>query len=345
MQIRHRGRDITLTKRGRYFQAVWYENGKRQRKSTSERTEANAIEAAKVLVDRRRRQSTEMRMSDALEKIWRERWQYQASDHRVTYFKQAMELWGDVLLADITRDMLVHLRNHFEAMPISEKTVNRRMQTVQSVLRAAYNDWEVLDKTPPRLKLRKESRGRYRYLTDDEITALLNAADPPFDLVYRFLIETGVRPGNELYGVTWAMVDTQYQRLSLLAAITKTGEPRTMPLSDDLLADLLETRGDANRNDPIFPSLTKAKMRRQWMKLRVRLDLEDDPDFVPYALRHTCATRLINAGVPTSTVQKWLGHTSITTTEHYLNQSPTDLDRYRDVASVSGIVSKRDAKA
>lgn len=339
MQVHHRGTEVRLTKRGRYYQAVWTEDGQRQRKSTGASDPEAAIAAAKAMVEKRLRQSTEMRLSDALDKIWRERWQYQASTHRVTYFKDAIELWGDVRLADVTRDMLLHLRRHFEATGISEKTVNRRMQSIMSVFRAAHYEWDVLDTAPPRIKLTKEKPGRYRYLSDDEIRRLFDVVDDDYRLVFRFLLETGVRPGKELYGVTWSMIDQQYERLVLPGDITKTDYARTVPLDSELLDALLATRGDAGRNDPVFPWLTKAILRREWNKVRIRMELEDDPEFVPYTLRHTCATRLVNAGVPTSTVQKWLGHRNITTTEHYLNQAAADLDQYRALASVSKIVS------
>ena len=36
-----------------------------------------------------------------------------------------------------------------------------------------------------------------------------------------------------------------------------------------------------------------------------------------HGLRHTCATLLIHQGVPITTVQKLLGHTSVKTTEIY----------------------------
>lgn len=36
-----------------------------------------------------------------------------------------------------------------------------------------------------------------------------------------------------------------------------------------------------------------------------------------YGTRHTCATLLVHQGVPITTVQKLLGHTSVKTTEIY----------------------------
>ena len=49
-----------------------------------------------------------------------------------------------------------------------------------------------------------------------------------------------------------------------------------------------------------------------------------DPQFVIHALRHTCATRLMAAGVDVVTVQHWLGHKDISTTMRYATLCQSD---------------------
>ena len=79
----------------------------------------------------------------------------------------------------------------------------------------------------------------------------------------------------------------------------------------------------------------RESIRYQWTQARKAMKKMDDPGFVLHSLRHTCATRLIDQGVPTSTVQKWLGHASITTTERYIQQSSETLKQYVSLVEVN----------
>jgi site-specific recombinase XerD len=58
---------------------------------------------------------------------------------------------------------------------------------------------------------------------------------------------------------------------------------------------------------------------------------DHDKEFIPYALRHTCASRLVQRGVPLTVIQKWLGHESIRVTQRYAKIRPEDLFAAVDV--------------
>lgn len=44
-----------------------------------------------------------------------------------------------------------------------------------------------------------------------------------------------------------------------------------------------------------------------------------------HALRHTCASRLVNKGIDLYVVKEWLGHSSIQVTEKYAHLAPHKL--------------------
>jgi hypothetical protein len=74
-----------------------------------------------------------------------------------------------------------------------------------------------------------------------------------------------------------------------------------------------------------------------WDCARVRLG-DAFKDVVLHTFRHTCASRLVQAGVDIVRVQKWLGHKDIKTTMIYAKLAPGDLDVAANVLEPGGNV-------
>jgi integrase len=47
-----------------------------------------------------------------------------------------------------------------------------------------------------------------------------------------------------------------------------------------------------------------------------------DPAFRFHDLRHTFGTRMARAGEPVTTIQAWLGHSDLKTTQRYMHYAP-----------------------
>ncbi len=76
-----------------------------------------------------------------------------------------------------------------------------------------------------------------------------------------------------------------------------------------------------------------ADCRAVYRKTTRCFGLSDDPQFIPYALRHTCASRLAQAGVSMMVIKEWLGHRNIATTSRYTHLAPKDLRNAAQVLS------------
>ena len=72
--------------------------------------------------------------------------------------------------------------------------------------------------------------------------------------------------------------------------------------------------------------------------VRIHLD-RNDQDFVPHICRHTCASRLVQKGVPLTVVMKWMGHKSMQTTLRYAHLCDKNLEQARDILQSKNVVT------
>lgn len=333
--VTHAGVTAGLTRRGQVYHASWTASGKRHRRSTGTGELSLARKAAKEMINATlpgRATVDSVKLSEAKKMLWNESWKNQAAGPvRRRYIEEAIESMGDIDLSAVSRQMIVRWRDSLLEAGVAKATANRKTSALLTLLRTAAQDWEMPIEVPKVKKLAERS-SRYRYLTDEEIQQLLTVAKPDYQWVFRFAIETGFRRA-EILDLTWQQIDWQEQRVWVEAETSKTDKARAVPLSDKLIRYMRE-RFDDRSHRPGPWDLTVMSLRWEWLRCKRAMGLQDDEDFVFHALRHTCATRMVNQGVPTRTAQKWLGHSSVTTTERYLNQSTRDLDLWKSHAAL-----------
>jgi integrase len=133
-----------------------------------------------------------------------------------------------------------------------------------------------------------------------------------------FLIDTGARVGEAL-GLKWG--DLTRGRATFW--ITKSGRSRTIPMtaraSDAVFSQMHPVGPFANIEYPRF--------LYDWNAVKKKVGLGDDKQIVPHILRHTCASRLVQAGIDLRRVQSFLGHQTIQMTLRYAHLATNDLDQ------------------
>lgn len=206
----------------------------------------------------------------------------------------------------------------------SDSTINRKLSCLRKVMQVAQDrgGCPVIPKVPKR----KEYQGRVRFLDSQEEVELISllrrwSRDEEADAVV-VLIDTGMRYG-EFTSVTRRDIDLQQGLISVWE--NKGDLPRSVPMTTRV-KEIVENRIalTTNATDRLFP-YPKGWLRKTWDRAATIMGLGVDKQFVPHALRHTCASRLVQRGVPLKVVQEWLGHKGISTTMRYAHLSPKNL--------------------
>ena len=209
----------------------------------------------------------------------------------------------------------------------SNATVNRKLAAISKLLRYAYN-MEWIPRVPTIIK-NKESKNRIRYLSHDEeaklVATFISMNRQDLANLCIFLVDTGCRVGEALRLEWRDIVDGAKATFW----DTKNGESRTIPLTSRVKKLIEEIKGHGDARP--FGNISQSSFNHAWNEARGLMNLSHDKEFVPHSLRHTCASRLVQAGIPILTVKEYLGHKTIQITMRYAHLSATQLV---DAASV-----------
>jgi integrase len=208
----------------------------------------------------------------------------------------------------------------------------RQTDYILSRLRRMFNlsirTWELCEKNPisgGKVKFFNVKARRDRYVTPEEEAKILESAVPRLRPAIIFSIHTGLRQ-DELLSLTWSEVNLNVGRhgeIKVRGDIAKDREDRHIPLSATARS-VLDSFPHPHRQDVrVFSGLGSSRENLNGMWYRA-LDISGINEDVPrvqritwHTLRHTFASRLVMAGVDLATVQKLMGHSSITTTMRY----------------------------
>lgn len=261
----------------------------------------------------------------------------------------ALKALGDVRVRDLTEERLKSWVKSELTAGAKQRTVNRKLSAVRSLLNWAVDDKRIdanplkaEELTAKRLGVASKKnpdaeRVDVRALTSAEEKRLRDAL--PTDGYIRPLVlvalGTGLRRG-ELLRLKWSDVDFDHNAITV--AISKSGKRRVVPFDSDVRAVLLSWRGRKYKaTAPVFAGLDGAhglvNIKRQWFAVRAAAKL---PRARFHDLRHTHASRLLNAGTPMFMVARLLGHSEERTTEIYGHLDPEGARKHVEAARSNG---------
>ncbi|WP_343213469.1 site-specific integrase [Geomobilimonas luticola] len=230
---------------------------------------------------------------------------------------------GDLTLGSINEEVVYDYITQLEATKVSTATVNRYLAALKTVLRFKKQPFDYI-------KLGREPKGRIRVITKEEETTLLNiirGATPNVrnhfyaetaDLI-EVLIDTGMRL-SEGIGIKYEDVNFETNLISIW--VNKGEKPRSVPMTNRVRR-ILERRKEGKNDGPF--TITRHQAGHAWNWARKKMGMDKDKEFIMHALRHTCASRLVNKGVDLYVVKEYLGHSTIQVTERYAHLSPDKL--------------------
>ena len=209
-------------------------------------------------------------------------------------------------------------------------TINRRLDYVLGIARALAERDQPVDQSVFRIRYLPRPESLPRHLSLDESQRLeeflhqrLNTCDPRLRLenaCLLVLLHSGLRAGE--------CVDLRFQDLDLPGKrlVVRQGKgqrDRLVYLSDSAglaVQTYLSTQAQPRRqHDPLWLQKNGKPISTEWLRdhvaqIGLALGIEN---LYPHRLRHTCATRLLNAGMDITRIQKLLGHETLSTTLIY----------------------------
>ncbi len=252
--------------------------------------------------------------------------------HVRKYKNHIKPVLGDMKLKDLKA---LHIQNLFNVLAdagLKSSTISETRYTLKNMLDFAVDN-EIMENNPCRKSLKTNIGKPSKEKSVITIDAERRLMDGKYANAYIFILQTGLRVG-ELIGLRWSDVNLTQGIIKIKRTMYfywkthewKTNEPktasgiRTVPLTSEAIS-ILKKQKMKNRCLPIIPlqwsdyvflgqngePIKNSEYDTELRKLT-------DGEFTIHALRHTFATRCIEAGMIPKTLQTILGHANVVTT-------------------------------
>jgi integrase len=207
---------------------------------------------------------------------------------------------------------------------VSPATANRELALLKTMFNKAA-DWGKIDLSPiSKIKKFREENIKERILTQDEARRLIEAAKKELRPFLIIALNTGMRR-NEILSLKWENVNFANEFILIESARSKSGKAKKVPMNR-LVVEALKS---IPKKHPLIFYNPETRRNIQDVKTAFRTALKKAKikGVRLHDLRHTAATRMIEAGVDIATVSKILGHSSIQMTMRYCHPTEENMRR------------------
>jgi len=339
-----------LFKRGQAWWMRFTYNGKQVRRSTETNDKKLAIKVYHTVMAQiaegkwfERQLGEDKTLGDLMEKYIKEYASVNKSPKTVKLDtgikKDLLGFFGDTLLKEITPKRIAAYKTACREKGLAPASIRYRLAVLRHAFNIATREWEWVTENPvTKVKMEKINNARDRWLTHEEEKKLLDACViyvtrkdnikvPHYWLqeIVIFALNTGMRQ-DEILSLRWPDVDLFRKTTTVMRS--KNGEKRTIPTNQKVF-ELLKVKAKVRdiRDNHVFPSEAGTKIHDRNLRRGFYAALEKAgiTDFKFHDLRHTFATRLVQANVDLYTVSKLLGHKDIKMSQRYAHHCPESL--------------------
>ena len=270
-------------------------------------------------------------LSEATNLVYKRR--YNGEDSATNFLiamKYNIKAIGNLQVNKITKQHIKKLMDyHRFTRKNSKQVTNTKVGYLKTVLDEMVEDGFIKDVSFPRRL--KEKKQKVHYLTKEMEDELLNYL---FDLgaggdyyyltakeIIKCLIDLGCRV-NELLNLEKRFVDFDNNQINFNDR--KNDNAVAVPMTDRVSFYMVKYCADKKDNEKLF-DVNYSWLNAIWQKARKDLGYADKKFYTIHLCRHTCASRLVQRGVPILLVKDWLGHEDIKTTMIYAHLAPKAL--------------------
>nr|DAG07972.1 MAG TPA: Integrase [Caudoviricetes sp.] len=240
-------------------------------------------------------------------------------DNLITTINVLQEFRPGLDFKDITYSFLKDFESYLREKGNGVNTVAKHLRQLRTLVNEAINQGYIHADAYPFRKFKiKQEKGRHEFLTPDELRKLenLEVNDRKMRHVldaFLFCCYVGLRfsdfcqlaPDNfiKVNGKKWLHFKSIKTGIELRLPLHLLFEGKALGILDKYeIAEFASLGCNSDVNKYLAQIAGMARIRKH---------------ITYHTARHTCATLLIHQGVPITTVQKLLGHTSVKTTEIY----------------------------
>jgi len=322
---------VALYKRGRVWQMSFVYEGKRYRRST----ETEDPKLAQKIYDKVKGQVAEGKwfeklpgedksFEDMVTKFAEENIPQRSNAVYTSVLKTLSKAFNGPL-TKITPNVVNKFKRDLRDQGEKSASINHKIRILKRMFNVSTNEWAWFKENPIRfVHLEREEAKRDRWITPKEEEVILSYCPNWLKEIVIFDLHTGLRL-SELCNLRIPHVDLFKRTISIVES--KNDEPRIIPLNQrafSILKEKLKVRSISC--DHVF-QLNGKPLKKHIIQFAFRgvCLATGTEDLHFHDLRHSFATRLVQAGEDLYKIQKLLGHKSPNMTQRYSHHSPESL--------------------